>query len=287
MKTIVKYEGQRNTIQGECKPREAMEILGLNPKEWKVTAKEITDKTATYTIERVRSLALVPKPSDITPKQTEKSFEPLTTPDLLTGTSGTEPHPTIIPAEINVYREELQAVLKVICDVTAKKGLMPVLSMVKIEVTEETITITATDLEVSYTATIPAMSTGVTSFLVSADTFSKEVRALGDEVEDVFMKVTADSIQINGRCILPASVTHDFPEIEPLPEGSITASLPNLIPALKCVLPAVSTDETRYLLTGVCFDLASGFIVATDGFRLHKAAVDTCKCPSFILLKRA
>ncbi|HVN96218.1 MAG TPA: DNA polymerase III subunit beta, partial [Syntrophorhabdaceae bacterium] len=47
------------------------------------------------------------------------------------------------------------------------------------------------------------------------------------------------------------------------------------------------TDETRYLLTGVCFDLASGFIVATDGFRLHKAAVDTCKCPSFILLKRA
>ena len=80
MKTIVLYEGQKNTIQGECKPREAMEILGLNPKEWKVTAKDITGKAWTYTIVRVSSLVPVSSPE---PKPQPESN--LTMTDALTG----------------------------------------------------------------------------------------------------------------------------------------------------------------------------------------------------------
>ena len=34
-------------------------------------------------------------------------------------------------------------------------------------------------------------------------------------------------------------------------------------------MPAVSTDETRYALTGVYFDFASSKLVGTDGFRMH------------------
>ena len=129
MKTIIIHEGQKNTIQGECKPREAMEILGLNPKEWKVTAKNMTDKTATYMIEPAPSLAVVPACARQPGRRSAEPESPLALADLMTGSqlvgTGNEPQVTIPASEINVYREEFEAALQVICDIVAKKALMP------------------------------------------------------------------------------------------------------------------------------------------------------------------
>lgn len=294
MKTIVTYEGQKHTIQGECKPREAMEILGLTPKEWKVTSKKITGKIAAYTIERVPSRAVASIPVESPASQIEEPAidgsrdSDLAMTDLVTGAvvQGA-PASTIQTGEINAYREEFQAVLKVVCDVTAKKGFMPILGMVKIEATGGTLTVTATDLEVSYTAMIPAALSGAcaTSFLVDADILYKEVKALNKAVEDVVITVNAGSIQINGRCSLPVSVPDEFPEIEPV--GGTQVSINNLTDVLASVLPAVSTDEARYILTGVCFDLSAGLIIGTDGFRLHRAIVDKAEVAPFVVSRRA
>jgi DNA polymerase III subunit beta len=291
-KTIVKYEGQKNTIQGECKPKEAMEILGLNPKEWKVTGKEITDKALIYVIERARSLALVPVApvADETaePEEEKQDYaEPLIMTDALTGTALKEPSapaPTIPTGTITVDREEFQAALQVVCDVTKKGGLMPVLGMVKIEATEEVLTISATDLEMSYIVTIPGPSSSATAFLVDADMLYKEVKAL-KAVEDVVISVNADSVQVNGRCVLNASVIDEFPMIETV-EGT-TATVKNLKHALMQALPAVSEDESRYILTGVCFDLKNGNLIGTDGFRLHRADVEKKDIARFVVPKRA
>ena len=57
--------------------------------------------------------------------------------------------------------------------------------MVKIVCDGETLTLSATDLELSYTASIPASFTNVTAFLVDATVLYKEVKALNDAVEDV------------------------------------------------------------------------------------------------------
>ncbi|HVN97840.1 MAG TPA: DNA polymerase III subunit beta [Syntrophorhabdaceae bacterium] len=284
MKTVVKFEGQKNTIQGECKPREAMEILGLNPREWKVTARQVTDKALVYSIERVRSVALV---SVAAPPQADPQVT-ITEPSTDTLVQAPPP-PTIPESEITVDRNELEAVLKVVADVTGKRGLMPVLAMVKIDVVDkDTITMEATDLEVSYQVTIPAEPTVPTAFLVDAGLFIKEVRALDKTIQDVKITVKPSSIEINDRCELSASVTDEFPQIEPLPpEDALTYPLPNLASALTCVLPAVSTDETRYMLTGVFFDIASGRVVATDGFRLHRAHLDKYACPAFTIPRRA
>jgi DNA polymerase III subunit beta len=279
-KTIVKYEGQKNTIQGECKPKEAMEILGLNPKEWKVTGKEITDKALIYVIERARSLALVP----VSPVADEV---PLIMTDALSGTAfkePTAPAPTIPTGTITVDREEFQAALQVVCDIVKKGGLMPVLGMVKIEAAEETLTLSATDLEMSYVVTIPGPSSSATAFLVDADMLYKEVKAL-KAVEDVVISVNTDSVQVNSRCVLNASVIDDFPVIETV-EG-VTATVKNLKQVLTQVLPAVSEDESRYILTGVCFDLNKGNLIGTDGFRLHKADVEKKDLARFVVPKRA
>ena len=61
MKTIIQYEGQKTTIQGKSSPREAMEICGLDSKEWKVASKEVTDKAALYILERIRPLLEAPR----------------------------------------------------------------------------------------------------------------------------------------------------------------------------------------------------------------------------------
>jgi DNA polymerase III subunit beta len=292
MKTIVIFEGQKNTIQGECKPREAMEILGLNPKEWKVAEKNITDKALTYAIERVPSLVIVPVVPVIDeavdePAEGLTDEEPLTMTDALTGTplkEPSEPVPTIPTGTITVDREEFQGALQVVCDIVKKGGLMPVLGMVKIETTEETLTLSATDLELAYTATIPATSTSVTAFLVDADMLYKEVKAL-KAVEDVMITVNDASVQVNSRCVLNASVIDDFPVIENV-EG-MTATVKNLKQALAQALPAVSEDESRYILTGVCFDLKNGNLIGTDGFRLHRADVEKRDVPRFVVPKRA
>ncbi|HVN96852.1 MAG TPA: DNA polymerase III subunit beta [Syntrophorhabdaceae bacterium] len=275
MKTIIIHEGQKNTIQGECKPKEAMEILGLNPKEWKVTARDITDKAATYTIERKDLTLLTGIPIE------SASSDPEATGGLLED----KPVSTITTGEVSLYREEFEAALQVVCDIVSKKALMPVLGMVRIEVTQETLTISATDLELSYRASIPAIASNATAFLVDAGVLYKEVKALNRTVEDVAITVNADSIQVNGRCTLLASVTDEFPEIKTA--TGLETTIPNLKTALASVLPAVSTDETRFILTGVFFDMAHGYLVSTDGFRLHRVPIDKTEGIPFVIPRRA
>ena len=49
--------------------------------------------------------------------------------------------------------------------------------------------------------------------------------------------------------------------------------------AFRRVVCAVSTDELRYVLTGVCLDLKGATVVGTDGFRLHYQSVEVKGAP--------
>jgi len=269
MKTIVIHEGQKNTIQGECKPKEAMEILALDPKEWKVVSKNITDKAATYTLERVekKSTALVP----VAEAPTNLRFLAVTgdgTIDLSAAEKKSDEPPPVY--KLSVDREELQAVLPVIMDVTPKKALLPILTTVKVVSTGENLTLSATDLEKAFVVTIPCTGDPV-ALCVSAELFSREVKALVKEIEDVELTVTAGTIKINDRCQLVTHEVDEFPEIEAV-EGE-TVTIEKLSDQLKTVLPAVCQDETRFALTGVFFNFPKRTIAATDGFRLHLSPI--------------
>lgn len=307
MKTVLRIEGIGTEVyEGNCSIREAMSLAELVRSEWNV---EKTKESATkmeYTLTRRQEVArpepgkvcYLPRPEENKPaysvpeahEEAGDTIESASSQEHRVAEATAvddEAEPTIPSGEITMYREEFLSALQVVCDITARKALMPVLGTVKIEATPTNVTITATDLELSYVTKFPAVleNSNATAFLVDAGILYKEVKALGKSVEDVVITVNHNSIQINGRCVLPTSLTDDFPEV-PRIEGT-QIPIKNLTSALACVLPAVSTDEARYILTGVCFDLSAGCLIGTDGFRLHRATVDKTEISRFVLPKRA
>lgn len=316
MKTVLRIEGIGTEVyEGNCSIKEAMSLAGLVRSEWNIEKTKESKTKTEYVLTRKQQEAepetgkvlYLPRPNESeadfpVPQEHEEVGDMIegarsedgpdaagVQPALPNGATanGDEAVPAIPAGEITVNREEFLSALQVVCDITAKKDLMPVLGTVKIEATAKNIKITATDLELSYATTILAEleNNDETAFLVDAAILYKEVKALGKSTGDVMIKVNAESIQINGRCVLPASSTQDFPEVESIEGTQIPVK--DLKAALDCVLPAVSTDEARYILTGVCFDLTSGCLVGTDGFRLHRATVDKMDVAQFVLPKRA
>lgn len=316
MKTVLRIEGIGTEVyEGNCSIREAMGLAGLVRSEWNVEKTKESATRTEYTLTSKQAtkpengkVCYLPRPEEHEPassvpeahEEAGDTIESASSHEYASEAAGVqadlvaeatangdEAEPTIPTGEITIYREEFLSTLQVVCDITARKALMPVLGMVKIEATPTNVTITATDLELSYATTFPAVleNNDATAFLVDASILYKEVKALGKSVEDVVITVTDNSIQINGRCVLPASLTDDFPEV-PRIEGT-HIPIKNLKSALACVLPAVSTDEARYILTGVCFDLRAGCLIGTDGFRLHRAIVDKTEVARFVLPRRA
>jgi DNA polymerase III sliding clamp (beta) subunit (PCNA family) len=270
MKIIIIHEGQKNTIQGECKPSEAMEIIGLNPKEWKVTSKDITDKAVTYRIER-KSPAMAPV-AEQTPSEEQPVIHP-----LKAQTENATTHLAVPPLTITVPRDALQEVLSLITDIIQKNMIMPILTTVKLVSTPDTLTLSATDLD-------PCVGDSI-ALCVDASLLFREVKALHKEIEEITLSVTSDTVKINDRCTLPSSEIDDFPELVTV-EGPL-AIIDSLADALRCVLPAVSEDQSRYVLTGVYFDFTKGKVVATDGFRLHMADIEAADVPSLVLPRRS
>jgi DNA polymerase III sliding clamp (beta) subunit (PCNA family) len=76
---------------------------------------------------------------------------------------------------------------------------------------------------------------------------------------------------VNG---LPAD---EFPVIDPMPANARKVQFPAdvFMAALKSVSGAMSTDENRYILNGVCVEIGAGVtkLIATDGRRLHLAEI--------------
>ena len=150
-------------------------------------------------------------------------------------------------------------------------------------------TLSATNLEASWITTLQSEG-GPISRPVPARILLAEVKALPEGTEAVELLFKAGTVSVNGRCDIITQDADEFPEID-LPafeatthEGNRPASgcpdvgapshVGNLTEALKAVMPAVSSDETRYALTGVYFDFASSKLVGTDGFRMHAEDIE-------------
>jgi DNA polymerase-3 subunit beta len=294
MKTIITFEGQKNTIQGECKPKEAMEILGLDPKEWKVISKDITEKAAVYAIERRTPFYVVPKTEDTTAPQEEDNT--MSAVDLPFGPDDhiepiTGPNEQPISGTVRVDRAALSECLNICCKITSARSLMPILANVLIQVsTPENDTallrISATDLDLSWQKTIGATGDPLT-ICTHAGVLYSEIKALPAEVETVELSYSEEpankssmsgnlkfrSLSVNGRCTLFCADPEEFPEIAAIEQENFV-SIGDLAKAIKAVIPAVSKDETRYSLTGVYIDPVNKIAAATDGYRLHSENIN-------------
>lgn len=142
-------------------------------------------------------------------------------------------------------------------------GSLPVLKHYRFDVTDGQMTVTASDLEMTIQARVPAATEEPCAFLLPADTIHKVlVKASGD--------VTLDSVI--DRCVVTVGRTKLSLRTAPIDDwprspGVFPQHSVQLDPAvLADVVRAASGDTARPILTSVCIE--PEVVVATDSYRL-------------------
>jgi DNA polymerase III subunit beta len=156
---------------------------------------------------------------------------------------------------------------------------LPILANVLLEADAETLTITATDLEVGARVSIPARATSKGGVTVSARKLGEIVREL--PASALTLRV-GDNATVHLRCAgvsyrLVGLAPDDFPPVvPPAPASWLRLEASVLRGMIARTSFAVSHDESRYALNGVLFVVGDKELklVATDGHRLALA-----RCP--------
>ncbi|HET9689509.1 MAG TPA: DNA polymerase III subunit beta [Acidimicrobiales bacterium] len=155
--------------------------------------------------------------------------------------------------------------------VASRAGALPVLAGERLEVHGDALTVTGTDLDLTISVTAE-VSGGTDGVVVARGRLVTDiVRALPPgavtlEADDEDLRITSGRSEFTVRTMLAA----EFPHL-PAPSGdAVTLPAGALSEALRQVVRAASSDDTRPILTGVLVaSEADGLrLVATDSYRL-------------------
>ena len=155
--------------------------------------------------------------------------------------------------------------------VSTRGAASPTLSGVKLELSGRRLDLTGTDLDLTIATSIDVDGGDDGSAVLPARLIVDIVRALPEGA--VSLEVDADEAQISaGRSqfavrSLPAT---EFPRPPEPPDRAVELDAAELSDALRQVVAAASTDESRPILTGVLLAAEAGGLrlVATDSYRL-------------------
>ncbi len=189
-----------------------------------------------------------------------------------------------------ISRQELCELTSRIQNIVAPKTPMPILSNFLIEASDNRVVITATDLTVGVRCSSSAMVMEPGATTIPARRFASLLRELtAEQIEVVtndrdITSITADSSTFR----LPGLPKGDFPALPDL-AGAYTVKIKqsDLKEMLYRTAFAVSKEDTRYVFTGVSFQIAQNkaFFVGTDGKRLARCFIPveveadfTCDC---------
>ena len=196
--------------------------------------------------------------------------------------------------EFTIQQDDLLKGLQKSQSVAEKRSSMPILSNVLLEAGEGELRLTATDLEVSFTGTYTARVVDSGAITVQARKFyeivkelpAQEIRVLGKENQ--WLHVSSGSTEYN-LVGLPAD---EFPKVMKCEATEWveleTGFLKNMI---EKTIYAVSTEETRYNLSGIYFEKTQiqeslGLrLVATDGHRLSLIEMGLAEVEKFSFTK--
>lgn len=173
-----------------------------------------------------------------------------------------------------INRDQLSARLQAVLGVISSRTTLPILGNVLITATNEGVSLAATDLDLSISASIPAKVSKSGSTTVPARTLAEMVRELPEE--EVQISVTNHRMEIkSGQGVYRMSglSPDEFPRLPALPEaGAVSIPADQLRDMVQRTIYAVSNDETRPALNGILWQ-ANGekmHMVATDGHRLAR-----------------
>jgi DNA polymerase-3 subunit beta len=175
--------------------------------------------------------------------------------------------------DVQLDRDSFLKGLQMVQNIVEPRQTMPILANVLLETTEQAVHVSATDLEVGASVSVPADVRAPGAITLSARKLTEIAKelpaaALSLKVQDnawVALRCAGASYRLVG---LPAD---DFPPVTPGAPGSwVTVATRTLREMLDRTVFAISHDEGRPPLTGVLF-LFQGKelrLVATDGHRL-------------------
>jgi DNA polymerase III subunit beta len=173
--------------------------------------------------------------------------------------------------------------------ILSKKSSRPILSYYLINAVDNELVISGTDLEVSISMRVEASIQEAGDFCVPGKMFSEVVRQLPDgpitfSLSDrarLEIKSKKAKFKLN---VLSAT---EFPPISGLDlKVSQKVNVPVLLEMINKTIYAVSNDDTRFNLSGVCLEGVTGGgvrLVATDG---HRLAMITRDAPEFNVSKQ-
>ncbi len=176
---------------------------------------------------------------------------------------------------ISIKREDLLCCIQAVIGAVTQKNTLPILSNILFEADKDSndIKITATDLDIGITATTQAVVEESGAVTVLAKRFSDIIKELpGSEVELITKKNNIITIKTNTVAFKILTTPKDeFPQLpKPTTTQEITVTQKKLKQMLSMTIFAISKDETRYVLNGICFIVTKKGIklAATDGRRL-------------------
>lgn len=174
---------------------------------------------------------------------------------------------------ITIKRETLLKPLQMVSGVIEKRQTLPVLSNVLVEVSEDNLSLTGTDLEVEMIATAKIDSSSAGEVTIPAKKFMDICRALP---EDADVKIIQDGERITVRSgksrftlsTLPASEFPNIDAINAIMSFSVTQN--ELKQLIDNTAFSMAQQDVRYYLNGLMLSVDENMIrtVATDGHRL-------------------
>ncbi len=159
-----------------------------------------------------------------------------------------------------------------IVSITEKRSLMPILSNILFEFGKEGTTIFSTDLEVSAIAYIDCKVEKERKIVVHGRKFLEVLRELeGGEIQLLLEENQLTIKQKRTEIVMSLQDPEEFPETKEIKgKEEFMIDGKTFLDMIEKVSFAVSTDETRYILTGMYMQGIEGelIMVGTDGFRM-------------------
>lgn len=179
--------------------------------------------------------------------------------------------------KFSIDKETFLKSLQKVQGIVEKRNTMPILSNVLIEATDDTILVTATDLEVGIKSSYPANVTSGGKITVSAKKLYEIIKELPDQ--EIFFSVK-DNDWVDIACgkaqfSIVGLSSDEFPPFPKVSESSLIGLKGSILKGMiEKTSYAICHDETKYNLNGIYIKLAEEGgtpllrMVATDGHRL-------------------
>lgn len=181
--------------------------------------------------------------------------------------------------KISVARDELVAKLGVVARAVSTRGTVQVLSGILLRADGETLTLAATDMELSLRTTLDAQVEGDGAVVIPGKPLVELARLLPESDVTIEYRPEEGTVQIVSGSYssrLHVFNAEDFPRLPAVDAQLHSIDREALLETVDRVARSASRDESRPVLTGILVRFEAGklVMVATDSYRLSVKETD-------------